>query len=52
MEYETKETGMRHRTAMRMCAQTDSVAFTVSELSNVMDLYFVVDSKTLGRAIK
>ena len=46
MEYETKETGMRHRTAMRMCAQTDTVAITVSQRRNV------IESKTLGRPLK
>ena len=52
MEYETKETGMRHRTAMRMCAQTDTVAITVSQRRNVIDLYFGGESKTLGRPLK
>ena len=52
MEYETKETGMRHRTAMRMCAQTDTVAITVSQRRNVIDLYFGGESKTLGRPFK
>ena len=52
IEYETKETGMRHRTAMRMCAQTDTVAITVSQRRNVIDLYFGGESKSLGRPFK
>ena len=52
MEFETKETGMRHRTAMRMCAQTDTVAITVSQRRNVIDLYFGGESKTLGKPLK
>lgn len=52
MEFETKETGMRHRTAMRMCAQTDAVAITVSQRRNVIDLYFGGESKMLGKPFK
>lgn len=52
MEFETKETGMRHRTAMRMCAQTDAVVITVSQRRNVIDLYFGGEGKMLGRPLK
>lgn len=50
--FETKETGMRHRTAMRMCAQTDTMAITVSQRRNVIDLYFGGQSVTLGKPEK
>lgn len=49
VRYETKETGMRHRTAMRVCAETDAVVITVSQRRNVIDLYFGGDSHTLGK---
>ncbi len=48
--FETKETGMRHRTAMRVCVETDAVVITVSQRRNVIDLYFGGESRTLGRA--
>ena len=50
--FETKETGMRHRTAMRMCVQTDTVAITVSQRRGVIDLYFGGESVTLGKPEK
>lgn len=48
-KFETKETGMRHRTAMRVCAQTDAVVITVSQRRNVIDVYFGGSSVTLGK---
>lgn len=50
--FETKETGMRHRTAMRMCAQTDAVVITVSQRRNVIHLYFGGEGKMLGKPVK
>lgn len=47
--FETKETGMRHRTAMRMSVQTDTLAITVSQRRNVIDLYFGGQSVTLAQ---
>ena len=52
IEFETKETGMRHRTAMSICAQTDTVAITVSQRRNVIDLYYGGESKTLCKPFK
>lgn len=52
IEFETKETGMRHRTAMRMCAQTDAVVITVSQRRNVIHLYFGGEGKMLGKPLK
>lgn len=52
IEFETKETGMRHRTAMRMCAQTDAVVITVSQRRNVIHLYFGGEGRMLGKPIK
>ncbi|MGI6032376.1 MAG: diadenylate cyclase [Coriobacteriales bacterium] len=49
VSYETKETGMRHRTAMRMCVQTDTLAITVSQRRGAIDLYFGGESVTLGQ---
>lgn len=47
--FETKETGMRHRTAMRMSVQTDTLAITVSQRRSVVDLYFGGESVALTR---
>ena len=52
VQFETKETGMRHRTAMRMCVQTDAVAIPVSQRRNVIDVYFGGESVTLGKPKK
>lgn len=49
VSFETKETGMRHRTAMRMCVQTDTLAITVSQRRGVIDLYFGGESITLDQ---
>lgn len=49
VSYETRETGMRHRTAMRMCVQTDTLALTVSQRRGVIDLYFGGESITLDQ---
>ncbi len=46
---ETRETGMRHRTAMRMCVQTDTLAITVSQRRGVIALYFGGESITLDQ---
>lgn len=50
--FETKETGMRHRTAMRMSVQTDTLAITVSQRRSVIDLYFGGEAVTLDRSKK
>lgn len=50
--FETKETGMRHRTAMRMCVETDTIAITVSQRRNVISLYFGGEGKMLGKPLK
>lgn len=52
IQFETKETGMRHRTAMRMCAETDAVVVTVSQRRNVIHLYFGGEGKMLGQPFK
>lgn len=52
VQFETKETGMRHRTAMRMCVQTDAVVITVSQRRNVIDVYFGGESATVGKPEK
>ena len=49
VSFETRETGMRHRTAMRMCVQTDTLAITVSQRRGAVDLYFGGQSLTLER---
>lgn len=52
VQFETKETGMRHRTAMRACVQTDAVVITVSQRRNVIDVYFGGSSATLSKPQK
>ena len=49
-DFETKETGMRHRTAMRMCVQTDTLAITVSQRRNVVSLFFGGESEMLTKS--
>ena len=41
---------MRHRTAMRMCVQTDTLAITVSQRRNVVSLYFGGESEMLTKS--